>query len=76
MYIGDVILHTIHLEHPDWYSEPDCQPDQTVRTRRFLLGRAASDHALIFAFHFDFPGLGYAQPQQENWKWQPIGETG
>jgi glyoxylase-like metal-dependent hydrolase (beta-lactamase superfamily II) len=75
LYLGDVILHPIHLEHPDWYSDPDCQPAATVRTRRLLLERAADDHALIFAYHFDFPGLGYAQAHQENWMWQPFGET-
>jgi len=75
LYLGDVILHPIHLEQPDWYSDPDCQPDQAVRTRRLLLERASSDQALIFASHLDFPGLGYAQPQQENWKWQPFGKT-
>ncbi len=72
LYMGDVILHPLHLEYPDWYSEPDCQPSETVRTRRLLLERASNDHALIFAFHFDFPALGYAVPQQENWRWQPI----
>jgi glyoxylase-like metal-dependent hydrolase (beta-lactamase superfamily II) len=70
MNLGDVVLHPIHLEHPDWYSHPDCQPDQTVRSRRMLLERASNDQALIFAFHFDFPALGYALPQQGNWKWQ------
>jgi glyoxylase-like metal-dependent hydrolase (beta-lactamase superfamily II) len=72
MYLGDVILHPIHLEHPSWYSDPDCLPEQAVSTRRILLERAAVDHVLTFAFHFDFPCLGYIQKQKVNWKWQPI----
>lgn len=72
MYLGDVILHPLHLEQPDWYSEPDCQPAQTVRTRRLLLKRASHNRALVFAYHFDFPALGYALSQNGNWKWQPI----
>jgi glyoxylase-like metal-dependent hydrolase (beta-lactamase superfamily II) len=75
-YLGDVILHPIHLEHPEWYSDPDCQPEQAVRTRRLLLERAVADRALIFATHFDFPGLGYAHPHQGNWKWQAFSRNG
>jgi len=75
MDLGDVILDPIHLEYPDWYSDPDCQPAQSVYTRRLLLEYASREHALIFAFHFDFPSLGYAIPQQENWMWQPIGRA-
>ena len=70
--LGDAILHPLHLEHPGWYSEPDCEPAQTVSTRRSILRRAANDQALVFAFHFDFPCLGHVLPQQKNWKWQPI----
>jgi glyoxylase-like metal-dependent hydrolase (beta-lactamase superfamily II) len=73
--LGDVISHPIHLEQPDWYLDPDCQPDQAVRTRRLLLNRAALDQALVFAYHFDFPGLGYVHQQQEAWKWQTIAAT-
>jgi len=70
MYLGDVVLHPIHFEHPEWHSSPDYQPAQAVRTRRSLLELAASEQALTFAFHFDFPCLGYVLPQAENWKWR------
>jgi glyoxylase-like metal-dependent hydrolase (beta-lactamase superfamily II) len=75
MYLGDVIIHPLHLEQPGWYSSPDNQPAQAVSTRKSLLERASANQALIFAYHFDFPGLGYAQLQQENWKWQPINRS-
>jgi len=72
--LGDVITHPIHLEQPDWHLDSDCQPEQAVHTRRWLLERAAVDQARVFAFHFDFPGLGYVHQQQDAWKWQPIAE--
>jgi len=72
LYLGDIVLHPIHLEHPDWYSEPDCLPKKVVLTRRLLLEHAAIDHSLIFAYHLNFPGLGYAIAQEENWKWQAV----
>ncbi|OGN91301.1 MAG: hypothetical protein A2Y88_01405 [Chloroflexi bacterium RBG_13_48_10] len=72
LYLGDVILHPIHVEHADWYSSFDCLPVMAVRTRQLLLERAVADQALIIAYHLDFPGLGYARGQQGKWKWQPI----
>lgn len=74
--VGDVISHPLHAERPDWYIEPDCQPDQAVRTRMQLLDRAANTQARVFAFHFDFPGIGYVRRQQEAWEWQPISTPG
>ena len=71
--LGDVVTHPIHLERPDWYIAPDCQPDEALRTRKKLLKRAALEQACVFAFHFDFPGLGTVHPHQEAWQWQPIG---
>jgi glyoxylase-like metal-dependent hydrolase (beta-lactamase superfamily II) len=73
---GDVITHPIHLEQPDWYIEPDCQPDQAVRTRRRLLEHAAVEQARVFAFHFDFPSLGYVHTQQGAWRWKPVAAMG
>jgi glyoxylase-like metal-dependent hydrolase (beta-lactamase superfamily II) len=40
-----------------------------------LLNRAAAEKALVLAFHFPFPGLGYVVQKGEGWQWQPIDET-
>jgi glyoxylase-like metal-dependent hydrolase (beta-lactamase superfamily II) len=72
----DVVGHPIHLEQPHWNMRTDYQPEVAERTRRMLLGRAATQQARILAYHFDFPGLGYVQQQQDEWKWQPIVVTG
>lgn len=73
--LGDIITHPIHLEQPDWHIAPDCDPRLSVLTRLQFLKRAADSHALIFAFHMDFPGLGYAYAQNEAWHWQPIQDS-
>jgi len=70
--ISDAVLHPIHLEQPDWYAGVDFAPDQTVATRRRLLNRAATERALVLAFHFPFPGLGYVIQKGQAWQWQPI----
>jgi hypothetical protein len=71
----DVVGHPIHLEHPEWNMRTDYQPELAERTRRTLLERASAEQARILAYHFDFPGLGYVQQQQTEWKWQPIVAT-
>jgi glyoxylase-like metal-dependent hydrolase (beta-lactamase superfamily II) len=73
--VGDMIAHPIHLEQPDWHLAPDCQPDQAVRTKRRFLQRAADEGALVFAFHFDFPALGYVSQHQKAWQWQTIKDS-
>jgi glyoxylase-like metal-dependent hydrolase (beta-lactamase superfamily II) len=70
--ISDAVLHPIHLEQPDWYAGVDFAPEQTVATRRRLLNRAATERALVLAFHFPFPGLGYVIQKGQAWQWQPI----
>jgi glyoxylase-like metal-dependent hydrolase (beta-lactamase superfamily II) len=70
--IADVLLHPIHLEHPEWLSVFDLLPEQVVATRRSLLNMAAAGGMLVLAFHFPFPGLGHVVPKDETWRWQPI----
>jgi glyoxylase-like metal-dependent hydrolase (beta-lactamase superfamily II) len=73
--IADVVLHPIHLSHPEWHAAVDFDPDQVVATRRRILGRAAKDKTLVIAFHFPFPGLGYVLEKAEGWQWQPFKTT-
>jgi len=76
LYISDAAIHPIHLEQPDWYTAVDFAPEQVVTTRRRLLDLAAAEKALVLAFHFLFPGLGYVIKKREGWQWQPIETTG
>jgi glyoxylase-like metal-dependent hydrolase (beta-lactamase superfamily II) len=70
--VSDVVLHPIHLERPEWHAMVDLVPEQVVATRHQLLNRAATDKALVLAFHFPFPGLGHVVRKGEVWQWQPI----
>jgi glyoxylase-like metal-dependent hydrolase (beta-lactamase superfamily II) len=69
--ISDVVLHPIHLEHPEWCSVFDIVPELIGVTRRKLLDRAAAEKALVIAFHFPFPGLGHVLLKGKAWQWQP-----
>ena len=70
--LSDTVLHPIHLEQPEWYAVFDFDPHQTVSTRRKLLNQAENAGAKVFAFHFQFPGLGYVAQKENGWRWQPI----
>jgi len=73
--VSDAVLHPIHLEQPEWCAAVDFTPEQVVATRRQLLKRAATEKALVLAFHFPFPGLGRVTKGREAWQWQPINTT-
>lgn len=70
--ISDAFLHPIHIEHPEWHAAIDLAPEQLMKTRHFLLNKAATEKALMLAFHFPFPGLGCVVRKGIGWHWQPL----
>lgn len=70
--LGDVIAHPVHVEQPGWVMAVDLLVDETVRTRRQLLGRAAAQKMLVFAPHFIFPSLGHVESVESGWRWRPL----
>jgi hypothetical protein len=60
------------VEQPEWIAVVDFDPVQVAETRRRLLGIATREKALVFAFHFAFPGLGFVTWNGKVWRWQPI----
>jgi glyoxylase-like metal-dependent hydrolase (beta-lactamase superfamily II) len=74
--ISDTVLHPIHLEYLEWYAAVDLIPEQVAATRRNILNRAATERALVLAFHFPFPGLGHIVKKGDVWQWQPVEATG
>jgi glyoxylase-like metal-dependent hydrolase (beta-lactamase superfamily II) len=72
LVFSDAFLHPLHVEQPHWHAAVDFDPQKVVTTRRRLLNLAATDKALVLAFHFPFPGLGHIVQKGEQWRWQPI----
>ena len=70
----DTVVHPIHLEQPGWCIATDTDIDQTIATRRRLFERAIATDALVYAFHFPAPSLGYIVPQGAAWRWQPTAD--
>ena len=70
--VSDVVLHPIHLEHPEWHAAVDTDPGQTKVTRDTLLHKASAEQPLVHAFHLPFPGLGHVAQKGPTWEWHPL----
>jgi glyoxylase-like metal-dependent hydrolase (beta-lactamase superfamily II) len=71
LFVSDAIA-PLQIEHPEWYSAYDYDPEQVVATRRRLLELASSEKALVQIFHFPFPGIGRVTVQGNAWRWNPL----
>jgi glyoxylase-like metal-dependent hydrolase (beta-lactamase superfamily II) len=73
LFLADVALYPIHVEHPDWVSQMDADPAQTVLTRHKLFQWAVEHDALVLAYHFPpFPSLGCIVRKGSSWEWKPV----
>jgi glyoxylase-like metal-dependent hydrolase (beta-lactamase superfamily II) len=67
LYTADAFALTEHIIHPEWTSSFDLDRQQTVVTRGRLLDRAATDHSLMF--HYHFPRVGAVIRQAAGFGW-------
>ena len=59
MIVSDAATHPVaFFRYPEWLFGFDMIPDETVATRRRLLGMAAEERVPLFASHLPFPGVG------------------
>ena len=70
--LADAVIHPLHIEQPDWVAPVDLLANETVVTRRRLLGQAAVEKMLVFAPHFAFPSLGHVILEGDGWRWQAL----
>lgn len=56
--IGDASHHVSQLDHPDWSTAFDIDPDQAHRTRDKIFDEVADDGRLFVAGHWQHPGMG------------------
>jgi glyoxylase-like metal-dependent hydrolase (beta-lactamase superfamily II) len=69
LFIGDLVLHPLHVVHPEWHSVFDADPVLVAQTRRRLLAEAADEACMVHAFHFPFPGLGRISATNTGYSW-------
>ena len=70
--VADTMDLPIHIEQTTWHPDWDEEPREAMRSRRMLLRRAVAEDALVHAFHFPFPGLGYVREDGEGWRFEAV----
>ena len=70
--IGDIIHAYREFAEPEHYAALDYNPAAAVQTRLKTLAKAAQEGTLVFACHFDFPGLGHIREKKGVLGWEPI----
>ena len=76
LYIGDTVLHPLHLEHLDWLPIYDILPEKAAASKRRIFDYAADERLWVIGQHFPpFPSLGHIARQGDGWKWMPVSGT-
>lgn len=57
----------VSFEHPEWKFGFDADPTQAIDTRKKLLDRAAADKIKLLGFHWQYPGVGFAEKKDSAW---------
>lgn len=73
LLIADAAHHWFQLDRPEWSPKFDRDKALAAQTRRALFERAARDHALLVAYHFPFPGVGYVVERAGAFHWEQAG---
>jgi glyoxylase-like metal-dependent hydrolase (beta-lactamase superfamily II) len=60
------------LEHPDWQTGFDLNPQQAATTRHKLLDQIVDQRTMVIAYHMPFPALGYVRSRDNHYEWEPI----
>lgn len=76
LYVSDLVLSPVVLEHPEWHAKYEWRLEEAVATQRRWLTRAAREGVLVHAMHFAYPGLGHIKLVGDHWRWQPLGTAG
>jgi glyoxylase-like metal-dependent hydrolase (beta-lactamase superfamily II) len=75
LYIGDAVLHPLHLEHLDWLPIYDILPEKAAASKRRIFDYAADEQLWVIGQHFPpFPSLGHIVRQGAGWKWVPVSQ--
>jgi glyoxylase-like metal-dependent hydrolase (beta-lactamase superfamily II) len=71
VFLADVIHHPSHVEHPEWDSEFDTDPELGLATRHRWLSELAGTGVWCAASHIE--GWGTIEPAGAGYRWQPAG---
>lgn len=62
---------TIFFERPDWHFGFDTEPEVALKSRQMLLDRASSEKVKMLGYHWTYPGVGFAEPAGQAYRFVP-----
>lgn len=72
LYVADITNNPLlFVRHPDWQAMFDVDPEQTIKTRRRLLDRAAAERLRLHFFHAPFPATAYVAKNANAYDYLP-----
>jgi glyoxylase-like metal-dependent hydrolase (beta-lactamase superfamily II) len=72
LYIGDVVLYPLHLEHPGWLPIYDILPGEAQSSKQRIFDLVAEEGSWVMGQHFPpFPSLGHVVKSGTGWEWRP-----
>lgn len=63
---GDAMHHPCQIANPDWSTQADTYPEQTIETRKKLLKEIQDTDTLLIGSHFASPVAGYIKSKDNN----------
>ena len=71
IHIADTFQHILLVEHPEWGNQIDSDFELGIRTRQQILEKLSANKQLFFGDHLPFPGLGFIQKTEEDYRYVP-----
>ena len=72
VHAADVFHLPPHVEHPEWNTAFDADPELGLETRRALLAELADRGATVVVSHMDSPGR--IRREACGFRWEPVSE--
>lgn len=71
--LGDAFHSLVELDHPDWVSSLDDDPERTEQTRYYLLHELAAPNTIATCIHFPNSAFGRFMPGEDGvYQWYEI----
>jgi glyoxylase-like metal-dependent hydrolase (beta-lactamase superfamily II) len=72
VHAADVFHHPLHVEHPEWDTAFDSDPELGLETRKALLAELAGRGVTVVVSHIDSPGR--IVRVADGFRWDPVAE--
>lgn len=71
LHTADTFQHILLVAHPEWGNQIDSDFELAIKTRKQILEKLSETKQLFFGDHLPFPGLGFIQKINEDFRYVP-----